>query len=121
MKKRNAEIRQGTAVFTAKSQPFLVCDETWKSSMIHPINKVPIVPNIAVANRNTPMATPLYRTSIVAYIIATAGDIQPSAHRYPMKSQNMLKAKLKVKRKQRQFVMIPKILMIIQTYGFVRG
>ena len=56
-----------------------------------PITKVPIVPNIAVANKNTPMATPLYRTSIVAYIMATAGAIHPSAHRYPMKSHQMLK------------------------------
>ena len=86
-----------------------------------PITKVPIVPNIAVANRNTPIATPLYRTSIVAYIMATAGDIQPSAHRYPMKSQNMLNEKLKVKRKQRQLVMIPNRLIIIHTNGLVLG
>ena len=84
-------MRQGMAVFAAKSQPFLSCEEIWKSLIMAPITKVPIVPKIAVANKNTPMATPLYRTSIVAYIMATAGDIHPSAHRYPIKSHHMLK------------------------------
>ena len=86
-----------------------------KASSNSPAKKVPIIPAIPVAHKNTAIDTALYLTSIVVWIIASAGGIHPSPNKNARNRNVILKPKLKFKKNVKPWQIAPRIDIHMQT------